>query len=114
MSLTLAVASTALSQPATVIQRGDLVGNTRLLADCLQERLRGRLPFVPRLSFLNWGIRRGAPGAIMTVLARPGHLLGTYEPVALSAGAAGRKTDAQKRAKRSELPLGNTSRERLD
>jgi hypothetical protein len=66
--LALAVAVPALSLTLRRMILADLEGNTRLLADCLQERLPGRLAFVPQIAVSELGHRVVALAAIMMVL----------------------------------------------
>jgi glucokinase len=67
--LTLAIASICtVLNPATVILAGDIARGARLLADRLGERLKGKLPLVPKIVISQLGHRAVALGAIMTVL----------------------------------------------
>jgi predicted NBD/HSP70 family sugar kinase len=54
--------------PSTVVLAGDISRSARLLADCLKERLRGNLPFVPKIAISQLGHRAVALGAAMMVL----------------------------------------------
>jgi predicted NBD/HSP70 family sugar kinase len=67
--LTLAIASICtVVNPATVILAGDISRGATLLADRLGDRLKGKLPSLPKIVISKLGHRAVALGAIMTVL----------------------------------------------
>jgi predicted NBD/HSP70 family sugar kinase len=67
LTLALAGICTVLNS-ATVILAGDISQSARLLADCLRERLKGKLPLVPQIVISQLGHRAVAFGAITMVL----------------------------------------------